>query len=119
MESVNKDIYYLWLALRLGPKNAHSLDLLTGFESVDELYECTDYSAFCLSDSLTERLLNKDLTDAIQTVEKCRKAGAGILTYRSDLYPQRMKTLRTVPPVLYFIGDLIDLNSEVCVSGDS
>ena len=69
-----------------------------------------------LSDALRKRLLEKDLTDAREIYKACREKDVGILTYESDLYPSRLRTLTNPPAVLYYRGRITNLDCEPCVA---
>lgn len=46
----------------------------------------------------------------------CREKDVGILTFESDLYPSRLRTLTNPPAVLYYRGRITNLDCEPCVA---
>jgi len=57
-----------------------------------------------------EKLLDKDISHAMDIVEYTVKNNIGIVTYNQLEYPLRLKKLENCPMVLYYIGELYDLD---------
>ena len=95
-------LHYIWLSLACGFASASARELISAYHGAGAVYAQEDFSDRAgLSDALRKRLLEKDLTDAREIYKACREKDVGILTYESDLYPSRLRTLTNPPAVLY------------------
>lgn len=62
------------------------------------------------------RLTDKRTNHAEQCVAFCEQNYFSIIDYNSNMYPQRLRTIKDPPPVLYARGRLIDFDDNVCVA---
>ena len=110
-------LHYIWLSLACGFASASARELISAYHGAGAVYAQEDFSDRAgLSDALRKRLLEKDLTDAREIYKACREKDVGILTYESDLYPSRLRTLTNPPAVLYYRGRITNLDCEPCVA---
>lgn len=120
MENTEEKICAMWLADAIGPGNALGKELLEKYGSCYEIYklplaaykECgiTEYSA------VMQKLLNKN-TDICKTnYDFCRYNFFEVIEYTSNNYPQRLKSIKNPPPVLYARGRMINFDENVCIS---
>ena len=56
----------------------------------------------------SEALQNKDLTEAQQIFNQCRRKNIGILTFADGAYPEKLRNIEDPPMVLYWRGRLPD-----------
>ena len=110
-------LHYIWLSLACGFASAAARELISAYHGAGAVYAEEDFSSRTdLSEPLRKRLSEKDLSDAQEIYKACREKGIGILTYESDLYPSRLRTLTNPPAVLYYRGRITNLDCEPCVA---
>lgn len=114
------NLYWIWLSLRLGNHNSSFQRLLENFDGSaycvyraerNELSE-TD----CLNFRQIELLLDKDLGEASSIWSWCRTNNVGILTYEDSYYPSSLREMKKPPILLYYMGNIPNLNNKLCVS---
>lgn len=114
---MDKSVYYIWLSLALGSENPRYSTLFADFGSAKEIYDKDDFSSFDgLSDRQKKRLEDKNLDKALEIAGICKAKGYGILTYHDEYFPERLRIITSPPPVLYYRGNLKNLNSECLIS---
>ena len=109
---------WIWFAGRCGVASTEMIRIYEKFGSINEIY-LADYDRYIdegVSESLAEKLSDKSLEDAYTTVKYCQDIGAGILTYSDEKYPDSLRALKDPPAVLYYLGELPDLNRSLCVA---
>lgn len=116
----SEQVYWIWLALKLNNQNAVFQRLLDIFNnSPYEIYRA-DEAALCRADHLTEfqrkSLLDKNLDEAMSIHSYCKWNKVGVLNYCDPLYPDSLKSIKAPPILLYYVGNLPNLNNKVCVS---
>lgn len=116
----SEQIYWIWLSLKLGNQNSSFQRLLELFENSphcvydageDELKRAKHLSEYEMS-----VLLDKDLGEATTIYNYCKRNKVGILTYADSYYPELLKLMKKPPILLYYMGNLPNLNKKVCVS---
>lgn len=115
----SQNLYWIWLAERLGAGNRHSIELVEFFGSPFDVYNATEEELIrseCASESVVRKLLDKDLSLAHKIADYCASNNVGILSYDSEFYPSRLKTLNDPPCVLYYRGTLPDFDNKVCIA---
>ncbi len=109
------ELYAIWLQLACGICNRVYRTLFTRFSSCREIYECEQFSFLNGTYECERSLRNKELTEAYELQKRCRGLQIGILTYYDPRYPDRLRLIDAPPAVLYYIGNLRDLNAMVGV----
>ncbi len=108
---------WLTLATSIGTYTPHRL--LQHFSTVEAVFDA-DEEAYAKVDGLRKssipRLLDKSLRRAEGIVAYCEENDVRIITCEDYAYPKRLKTLLTYPLVLYWVGEMYDLNATPCVS---
>lgn len=99
--------YWLWLATRKGLSPRDACKIADSFPNMEEAYFASP-EAYGVSN--TAPLLDKDLSDAELIIKQCKEAGIQILTMEDAAYPSRLRALDDAPVVLYYKGNLPDLN---------
>ena len=116
----SEQIYWIWLALKLNNQNAVFQRLLDHFEgSPHKIYDATETELAreaYLSELQRMSLLNKDLGEAISIYDYCKWNRVGILAYGDSIYPESLKSMKKPPILLYYMGNIPNLNNRVCVS---
>ncbi len=114
------NLYWVWLSECLGAGNRDLEPLLRHFGSPFDIYSADEsmfYRIPGVSEATLERLSRRhDLEAACRIVDQCTVSGIGILCYGDPAYPERLKTLRNPPAVLYYRGKLPDWNAHVAVA---
>ncbi len=109
---------WIWFADRCGAASTEMIRIYEKFCSINEIY-LADHDRYIdegVSERLAEKLSDKSLEDAYTTMKYCQDIGAGILTYSDERYPDSLRTLQDPPAVLYYLGNLPDLNGNLCVA---
>ena len=112
-------LYWVWLADNLGAGSNAYGPLLERFGSAYDIYRADEeelYRIPGISERDQVKLCDKDLDAAQKTVDYCTRCGVGILTYDSDRFPARLKTIRNSPVVLYYKGALPDFDRRLCLA---
>lgn len=110
--------YWVWLANKCGVASTEFLLLMEKFGDIEEIYNA-DYDDYCnagISERLCEDLCDKQLDKTVKTLMFCEQSKYGILTYDSPQYPESLRMLKNPPIVLYYAGELPDLNRRLCIS---
>ena len=113
------NLYWVWLACRLGAANPDFQRLIVRYENPYEIYRA-DAADLLLTEGLGEKtageLGDKSLAEASGIVSYCSRTGADIIPYTDERYPNRLRLLRDPPVLLYARGELPQMNSLVCVA---
>ena len=113
-------VYWIWLSLKLNNQNVvfqHLLDLFDN--SPYEIYKANEDElnrANHLSELQKRSLLDKNLDEALSIFNYCKWNRVGIMTYGDSIYPQSLKSMKNPPILLYYMGNIPNLNNKVCVS---
>ena len=107
MKYSDKLIYDLWLTgiKGIGPAAQHELLDVFGFP--EEVYHASeaDLMDAGIGESRRKLILEaRDLDDAGQELEKCRKGGIFLLTNRDEIYPENLRYIPDMPILLYGKG---------------
>ncbi len=113
-------VYWIWLSLKLNNQNSvfqHLLDLFGN--SPYEIYKANEDElnrASHLSELQKRTLLDKNLDEALSIFNYCKWNRVGIMTYGDGIYPESLKSMKKPPILLYYMGNIPNLNNRVCVS---
>ncbi|MDY3225286.1 MAG: DNA-processing protein DprA [Candidatus Faecousia sp.] len=106
-------VHWIWLAHRPGVSDRMKAVLLEHFCDPEDIY-FADTGAFDHVQELTpearESLTDKNLAPSERILEDCCRLGLHILTYRDAAYPVRLKNIPDPPMVLYYKGQLPQLD---------
>jgi len=106
--------HWIWLAHRPGLNDRMKVALLQHFSDPEDIY-FADSGAFAhiegLSEDGVEALQDKDLIPAQEILEACQREKLHILTYRDAAYPAALKNIPDPPMVLYYKGQLPELDA--------
>lgn len=109
---------WLWLSQCLGAGNTEFNILTEGFGSIEKIYEA-DYDKYIdlgISERLSEKLSDKSLKYASEIYAYCVKYGIQILCFDEPEFPMSLKGIKNPPALLYCMGNLPDLNRNLCIS---
>lgn len=115
----NNIIYWVWLQQVLGYGNSKIKNLLSKYKDARSFYEL-GFNGWKSSGLLTEKGLTKARSysiDNIKTiVDKCIKFEQSIITFNDIEYPERLRNISNPPCVLYFKGNLPDIENCLAIS---
>ena len=107
-------IHWIWLAHRPGVSDRMKQALLEHFRDPEEIFYA-DSGAFAHMEGLTEEaqesLADRNLTPAEEILEACHQKGLHLLTIQDAAYPTRLKNIPDPPVLLYYKGQLPDLDA--------
>lgn len=109
---------WLWLSESLGAGNSEFNILLEGLGSIEKIYEA-DYDKYIdlgISERLSEKLSDKSLKRASEIYAYCTKYGVKMLSFDEPEFPMSLKNIKNPPALLYCMGNLPDLNKNLCIS---
>lgn len=113
------NLYWVWLACRLGAANPDFQRLIVRYENPYDIYDA-DSSDIALTQGLSERtvrvLEDKSLVEASDIIAYCARTEVGIIPYSDNRYPNRLRLLKDPPALLYVKGELPDMDSLVCIA---
>lgn len=108
-------IHWIWLAHRPGLNDRMKVELLQHFRDPEDIF-FADSEAFDHIEGMTaeaaESLRDKNLNPAEEILEASRRAKLHILTYRDAAYPASLKNIADPPIVLYYKGQLPELDTS-------
>ena len=107
-------LHWIWLAHRPGVSDRMKVRLLQHFRDPEDIY-FADAESYRHIEGMTaeaaEGLKDKDLHAAEAALEACRRERLHILTYQDAAYPSKLKNIPDPPVLLYYKGQLPDLDS--------
>ncbi len=112
------NLYWIWLAEKCGPASKAFARIIARFENPFEIYrlESEELDAIdFINESLKNALSQKSLEQAYSILKYCKHNGIEIISYGSERYPSRLKTLEDPPAVLYCLGKLPDFDKRLCI----
>lgn len=117
---MNKELYWIWLSVAAGPGTSLPQRLFNRFSSDPKIIynaEKEDYSGLRASRGQLNALCDKSLDFAQEILDWCKEHKVNILCYDDSRYPKRLRDIPDPPIVLYYIGELYDIDSKVCLAG--
>ncbi len=112
-------VHWIWFAHRPHLNDRAKVQLLQHFSDPEDIY-FADSAAFShiegLSQEAVEALQEKNLIPAEEVLDACNREKLHILTYRDAAYPSRLKNIDDPPMVLYYKGQLPDLDAQPVIA---
>lgn len=112
-------LHWIWLAHRSGLSDRGRACLLQQFQDAEDIFYADRESLAAvegLSDTGLEALQDKSLEDAQHIFQTCRDRKIGILTFQDAAYPGRLRNIPDPPAVLYYKGQIPDLESRPAIA---
>lgn len=113
-------VYWIWLQRILGFANRNTEQVLEFFKSPKELYKASNNARReCIFLSRAQRDMAADssiMDEAEKICERCRELGIEIITPDDELYPQRLYDICDYPLVLYYKGEMPDIDDNVVLT---
>ena len=108
-------LHWIWLAHRPGVSDRMKVSLLEYFRDPEDIY-FADGESYRHVEGMTAEtaasLKDKDLSAARNALDACRREKLHILTIRDAAYPSRLKNIADPPILLYYKGQLPDLDAQ-------
>ena len=107
-------LHWIWLAHRPGLSDRGRAALLQRFQDPEDIFYAdrkTLAEVEGLSGTGLEALGDKSLDEAQSILKICRDKKLGILTFQDAAYPRRLRNISDPPVVLYYKGQILDLES--------
>ena len=112
-------LHWLWLAHRPVLTDRAKVQLLQHFSDPEDIFFASG-DAFDhiegITEEMKESLRDKNLTEAEEILDACRRENLHILTYRDAAYPVRLKNISDPPVVLYYKGTLPDFDGNPVIA---
>ncbi len=111
-------LFWIWLSEALGAAGRDFCTLIKLYDSPYDLFHADDEELERIegiSDRTKAKLSNKDLQVATDILDRCERLGIGVLPYSHEHYPSALRELREPPVLLYYRGELFDMNSTLSV----
>ena len=117
MDDIKSRLFDIWFALRCGAGNREFLRVLERYGNTYDVHkaEASELESLPCSEKFKAALSDKRLDHAHEVVKYCCKSGTKILFWQDGDYPDALRSLKDPPVLLYYQGELPDLNSRLCV----
>ena len=104
-------LHWLWLATKSGLSDRKKMAVLRAFQDPEDAFYAESYEKIegLTVDELAV-LQDRSLTDAKRILAQCTDKDIHILTFGDKEYPTRLKNISDPPLVLYYKGQLPDLD---------
>lgn len=116
----SEQVYWIWLSLKIKNQNSVFQRLLDLFDnSPYEIYKADEAElnrADHLSELQKKAILDKNIDEALSIFNYCKWNKVGIMTYCDSIYPESLKSMKNPPMLLYYMGNMPNLNNKLCVS---
>ena len=112
-------IYWIWLSLAASPGSTLTRKLCEFFDAdIKAIYEADAslYRQVKLTAKNIAALSDKSLDNAENIINWCNAKHVKILTYGDKAYPEKLRAITNCPPVLYYIGELYDIDNLLTVA---
>lgn len=117
---MGESIYWIWLQRILGYGNRNTEQVVEFFKEPKAFYKASSNARKeCLFITRGQRELAADsstMDEAIKTYERCRELGINILTPEDPMYPERLYDICDYPAVLYYKGELPNIDDNVVLT---
>ena len=117
---MDKTLLWLWLSLHFGEGSYVYGRLLEKYGSIEGIYETTEEDILGQNSVLSDptdksKILDKNLSHAIEVKNWCDENGIDIYTYDDEEYPVGLRLIPDFPAVLYCLGNLVNLDCELAI----
>ena len=112
-------IHWIWFAQLAGMSQRMKAAVLQHGSEPEELFYASKRALeqiTWLEHSAIEALTNKDLTEAEQIENTCRRKHIRIVTYRDEGFPGRLRNIADAPVLLYCRGELPDFSCQPVIA---
>ena len=104
-------VYWIWLAELLGPAHAHAAEVLQQYGGARQVYDARfDPQRFAQTagKAVAQRLADEvvSIAECEKLLNRCNQTGVQVVTYADEEYPDALRGIADLPPVLYCTGQL-------------
>lgn len=115
-KKANRHLKFLWFVHACGPDTGYAFKLYSNYSDIEEVYNATDYDDYVkIPDAALKRLLDKRLDAVFEITKKCALMGIWLLCIEDDAYPDKLKKIKDPPLLLFYKGQLSNLDKLLCV----
>ena len=112
--------FELWLNVATDG-NAELINvLIKAFGSAEDVYNADAKTIYKkvkdIEDEHVDMLCDKSMDGVDKCKEFCDKFGVRIVSIGQDEYPERLSMIHNPPRILYFMGNKIDVDDNVCIA---
>lgn len=105
-----QELYWIWLAEHCGAGSTIPAQItgmgLTAKDVYEGALDCADDLDDETRAHLNKKLTDRDLSEAERILAKCASSEITVITPESERYPEKLKSIRDFPAVLYVRGSL-------------
>lgn len=116
---MSKNLYWIWLSLKMGYGGEGFAELISHFGSPENIYAADSSELFQIGGNFKnlkiEPLLDKNLEKAYNVEKYCSRSHIEILKYGEPGYPILLTSLKNPPIILYAKGQIKNLDKKVCI----
>ena len=112
-------LHWIWLATRPSVSDRLKMELLQHFHDPEDIFYAEKDAFSCveeLTQEAVESLQDKDLKASQAIIKQCMAKNIHICTFNDGAYPARLKNISDPPVVLYYKGNLPDLDSVPAIA---
>ena len=112
-------VKWLWMQQTFGIGTRHAHEVLTNCGTPDEVLSlCGDrlHNDKTLTDEDKLAIASPDFSKAEAAIEEIESMGWTVITPDDDIYPERLRTIHSMPMVLYAKGDLSLLSETYAIA---
>ncbi len=117
---MDERIYWIWLQRILGCGNRNTEQIVEFFRTPKAMYEANENARReCPFLSRAQRDMASDdavMEEAVRIYEQCRECGIEIMTPDDPMYPERLYDICDYPLVLYYKGEMPDIDDNVVLT---
>ena len=106
-------VHWIWYATRPSLSDLRKRRLLEVFTDPEDVFFADKKTLAQIEDLSAEEqeaLLDKDLSEAEKILNQCVDKGISVCTYQDAAYPQRLKNIIDPPMVLYYKGQIPEMD---------
>ena len=112
-------IHWIWLEERSGVNDGQKAILLDVFGDAEDIFYAEEADVLGLEGVSAQgkaSLMDKELADAERIHRQCVDKGISICTMRDEEYPERLKNIIDPPLVLYYKGQIPDMEAAPVIA---
>ena len=116
--SLEEHLYDLWLALTVGAPSKYYDVLFQRYSTAFEVFraDTEELEELGIPERIVKRMKDMDRTALDDYAEKCRKRRVGVIVRGGKGYPERLRSIRNAPYLLFFKGRLPDFDRKICTA---
>lgn len=113
-------VYWVWLANLSDVSDGVKCALMQKYLDPQEVYYASKEEILSqeipgLNAQMLDALQDRDLSGAEKILEDCLRLNIGLLTFRDSRYPDRLRAIHDAPILLYYKGNLPDIDNLTTV----